>query len=151
MALKGLAIGYTLRSAPTLRLGRSGHQNVVWCRCSRCPQGRTCYTDSCFRPFLRRRLITFRPPTVRIRARKPWTRLRLRFLGCHVRFGITALLYYDNRRARWARLCIFRKASYYTLIASESQIMHATGVPEGSPVAIAKPSALYPVFLRRHL
>ena len=130
MALKGLAIRYTLRLAPTLRLGRSGHQDVVWCRCSRCPQRGARYTVSCFRPFLRRRLITLRPPTVRIRARKPWTRLRLRFLGCHVRFGMSVLLYYNNRRARWARLRIFRKASHYTLIVPKSQIMHAAEVPE---------------------
>jgi hypothetical protein len=33
------------------------------------------------RPFARRRLITRRPPTVAIRARKPWVRLRRRLCG----------------------------------------------------------------------
>ena len=33
------------------------------------------------RPFARRRLMTFRPPVVFIRARKPWLRLRLMLLG----------------------------------------------------------------------
>ena len=32
-------------------------------------------------PFARRRLITIRPDAVRIRALKPWVRLRLRLLG----------------------------------------------------------------------
>jgi hypothetical protein len=46
------------------------------------------YTVSLWRPFCRLALRTRRPPLVFIRARKPCTRERLRFLGCHVRFGI---------------------------------------------------------------
>ncbi len=38
------------------------------------------------RPFARRRAITLRPPTVAIRARKPWVRFRRRLCGWYVRF-----------------------------------------------------------------
>ena len=48
-------------------------------RCS--SQGNAGQTDRRARPFARRALITRRPPLVRIRARKPWVRLRLRLLG----------------------------------------------------------------------
>jgi hypothetical protein len=42
------------------------------------------------RPLARRLASTFRPPTVDMRERKPWRRLRIRTLGWYVRF--TALL-----------------------------------------------------------
>jgi hypothetical protein len=45
-----------------------------------------------FRPRSRRACSTWRPVRVDIRARKPWTRMRRRFLGCHVRFGMVLLL-----------------------------------------------------------
>jgi len=49
-------------------------------RCSR-TQGGGVQTARRARPFARRALITRRPLLVRIRARKPWVRLRLRLLG----------------------------------------------------------------------
>src|SRR3954452_8823716 len=42
------------------------------------------------RPFRRRRRITSRPARVRIRARNPWVRARLRFFGWYVRFTARA-------------------------------------------------------------
>lgn len=43
-------------------------------------------TVSRARPLARRALITLRPPRVRMRARKPWSRFRFRLLGWKVRF-----------------------------------------------------------------
>jgi hypothetical protein len=40
------------------------------------------------RPLARRALSTLRPPRVDMRFRKPWTRIRRLFFGCHVRLGI---------------------------------------------------------------
>lgn len=42
--------------------------------------------DKRLRPLARRRLITLRPPTDDIRARKPWVRLRFTLDGWNVRF-----------------------------------------------------------------
>lgn len=42
------------------------------------------YTESFFRPWLRRRAITFFPPFVAIRTRKPWVVARFFFLGLYV-------------------------------------------------------------------
>lgn len=47
---------------------------------------RPLYGVSRARPRARRALITFLPPTVRILARKPWVRARLRLLGWNVLF-----------------------------------------------------------------
>ena len=44
------------------------------------------YADKRLRPLARRAFITRRPPTVAIRARKPWRRLRTRLLGWNVLF-----------------------------------------------------------------
>src|SRR5690606_15248475 len=44
------------------------------------------------RPLARRRARILRPPTVFIRARKPWSRLRLRLLGWYVRLVAMATL-----------------------------------------------------------
>src|SRR5690348_7795987 len=44
------------------------------------------YTASRLRPFARRLLMTFRPPNVFMRARKPWVRARRTFEGWYVRF-----------------------------------------------------------------
>lgn len=41
------------------------------------------------RPLARRALMILRPPTVFMRARKPWLRARLRLLGWNVRFMAT--------------------------------------------------------------
>ncbi len=46
------------------------------------------HTASRIRPLNLRRLITALPPRLLIRALKPWTRCRRRFLGCQVRLGI---------------------------------------------------------------
>ena len=43
--------------------------------------GHRAYGVSRLRPLPRRRLSTCRPARVRMRARKPWVRARLRFLG----------------------------------------------------------------------
>ncbi len=44
------------------------------------------YADNRLRPRARRAAITLRPPTVSMRARKPWRRLRTIFEGWYVRF-----------------------------------------------------------------
>jgi len=50
------------------------------------PARKPAYTARRLRPFLRRRFRTSRPALVRIRDRKPWTRLRFWFFGWNVRF-----------------------------------------------------------------
>jgi hypothetical protein len=44
------------------------------------------YADSRFLPLERRAARTLRPPTVLLRAKYPWRRLRFRLLGWNVRF-----------------------------------------------------------------
>src|SRR3954465_6456301 len=48
--------------------------------------GPAAQADSVLRPRARRAASTLRPPTVAVRARKPWRRLRTRLLGWKVRF-----------------------------------------------------------------
>ena len=53
------------------------------------------YADNTFLPFALLRARTLRPPTVAIRARKPWTLLCLILLGWYVLF-MSCLLYFSN-------------------------------------------------------
>jgi len=61
----------------------SGCQQTMATGVARCTsaQGSVVQTARRARPFARRALITRRPFLVRIRARKPWVRLRFRLLG----------------------------------------------------------------------
>lgn len=90
--------------AQALPLVRTGEQHEAWTRDAQALVGgekvRAVFDDrelgaafagvaqaeSFLRPRARRALSTLRPPTVALRARKPWRRLRTRLLGWNVRF-----------------------------------------------------------------
>ena len=64
-------------------------------------------TDRRFRPLARRRLITLRPPTDDMRARKPWVRFRFTLDGWNVRFTVFSPLTGQlaaREGAAWIRL-----------------------------------------------
>lgn len=67
-----------------------GRRKTVACRGVRADQ-RDTPTASRLRPFALRRLMTWRPFLVAMRARKPWVRLRLILLGWYVRFMAATL------------------------------------------------------------
>ena len=67
------------------------------------PQRYRPQTVSCFLPFCLRRLITLRPPLVRMRARKPCTLYRRLVFGCQVRFGTCLSCCMLTFAPRWVR------------------------------------------------